>query len=184
MCKHCIDIALLFVVLTVQAAFAKVVKVGVVQTVIEDTLNSALRELCKEADSADIYVIVGMPYQTSIVKSAGWTETMICATRKTSTRNDMDITGYRRNQNRRNRAQTGWYEWMKRGALLIEKDADVPALSNGRGPAAESAQTPAELPGRRRDFVLDSPHRESLPDFAGCYCNGISRGDRLHRLRE
>ena len=61
-----------------------------------------------------------LPYQTSIVKSAGSTETMICAARKTSTRNDMDLTGYWRNQNRRNRAQSGWYEWMETGALLID----------------------------------------------------------------
>ena len=61
-----------------------------------------------------------LPYQTSIVKSAGSTETMICAARKTSTRNDMYLTGYWRNQNRRNRAQSGWYEWMETGALLID----------------------------------------------------------------
>jgi predicted amidohydrolase len=61
-----------------------------------------------------------LPYQTSIAKSAGSAETMILAARKTSTRNDMDLNAYWRNRNRRNRAQNGWYEWIKKGALLIE----------------------------------------------------------------
>jgi len=62
-----------------------------------------------------------LPYQTSIITSAGSTETMIFATRKTSARNSIDLNGYWRNRNRRNRAQSGWYDWIKKGALLIEK---------------------------------------------------------------
>ncbi|MBN2313225.1 MAG: carbon-nitrogen hydrolase family protein [Sedimentisphaerales bacterium] len=61
-----------------------------------------------------------LPYQTSIIKSAGSAETMILATRKTPARNDTDLLAYWRNRNRRNRAQTGWYDWIKKGALLIE----------------------------------------------------------------
>ena len=66
-----------------------------------------------------------LPYQTSIVKSAGSAEIMIIATRKTFTRNDMDLIAYWRNRNRRNRTQNGWYEWIKKGTLLIEKDAET-----------------------------------------------------------
>jgi predicted amidohydrolase len=65
-----------------------------------------------------------LPYQTSIVKSAGSTETMIFAVRRTSARNDMDLIRYWRNRNRKNRAQSGWYEWIVRGASLVETDAD------------------------------------------------------------
>jgi predicted amidohydrolase len=61
-----------------------------------------------------------LPYQTSIAKSAGSAETMILATRKTSARNDMDLTAYWRNRNRLNRTQSGWYDWIKKGTLLIE----------------------------------------------------------------
>lgn len=61
-----------------------------------------------------------LPYQTSIAKSAGSAESMIFATRKTSARNDMDLISYWRNQNRKNRAQSGWYDWIKKGTLLIE----------------------------------------------------------------
>jgi hypothetical protein len=66
-----------------------------------------------------------LPYQTSIVKSAGSAAIMIIATRKTSTRNDMDLLAHWRNRNRRNRTQNGWYEWIKKGTLLIEKDAET-----------------------------------------------------------
>jgi len=62
------------------------------------------------------------------MKSAGSTETMIVATRKTSARNDMDLIKYWRNRNRRDRAQSGWYEWIKKGTSLIEKDTDASAL--------------------------------------------------------
>lgn len=66
-----------------------------------------------------------LPYQTSIVKSAGSTERMIFAVRKTSARNDMDLIKYWRNRNRKSREQSGWYEWIKRGALLVGTDADT-----------------------------------------------------------
>jgi len=69
-----------------------------------------------------------LPYQTSVIKSAGSTETMIVATRKTSAKNDMDLIKYWRNRNRRDRAQSGWYEWIKKGTSLVEKDADASAL--------------------------------------------------------
>ncbi|MFC1635931.1 carbon-nitrogen hydrolase family protein [Planctomycetota bacterium] len=61
-----------------------------------------------------------LPYQTSVAESAGSTETMIIATRKTSARNNMDLIAYWRNRNRRNRTQNGWYDWIKMGTLLIE----------------------------------------------------------------
>jgi predicted amidohydrolase len=64
-----------------------------------------------------------LPYQTSVAESAGSAETMIFAARKTSAGNDMDLIAYWRNRNRRNRTQNGWYEWIKKGTLLIEKDA-------------------------------------------------------------
>jgi predicted amidohydrolase len=63
-----------------------------------------------------------LPYQTSIVTSAGPDETMIVATRKTATRNDMDLTRHWRNRNRKNRAQKGWYDWIRYGAMLIGAD--------------------------------------------------------------
>ena len=63
-----------------------------------------------------------LPYQTSIVKSAGSAETTIYATRKTMARNDMVLTKSWRNRNRKKRAESGWYEWMKKGAWLIERD--------------------------------------------------------------
>jgi len=63
-----------------------------------------------------------LPYQTSIVKSAGLGETMLLATRKTLARNDMDLTNSWRNRNRKNRAESGWYEWIKKGAWLIETE--------------------------------------------------------------
>lgn len=66
-----------------------------------------------------------LPYQTSIAKSAGSSETMIFTTRKTSTRNDMDLNKYWRNRNRRNRAQSGWYDWIKKGTLLIESSGPL-----------------------------------------------------------
>ena len=68
-----------------------------------------------------------LPYQTSIVKSASSAEILIIAMRKTSTRNDMDLFAHWRNRNRRNRTQNGWYEWIKKGTLLIEKDAETSA---------------------------------------------------------
>jgi len=69
-----------------------------------------------------------LPYQTSVVKSAGTAETMISATRKTMARNNMDLTQNWRNRNRKRRAQSGWYEWIKKGVWLIEKDISESAL--------------------------------------------------------
>ena len=63
-----------------------------------------------------------LPYQTSIVASAGSTETMIIAVRRTSTTNDMDLIRNWRNRNRGSRSQSGWYEWIKAGASLIDED--------------------------------------------------------------
>jgi predicted amidohydrolase len=60
-----------------------------------------------------------LPYQTSVVRSAGSAETMIVATRRTQRSNDTDLGRYWRNRNRRRRPQSGWYDWMKLGALLI-----------------------------------------------------------------
>jgi len=73
-----------------------------------------------------------LPYQTSIVKSAGSAETMIYATRKTMIRNDMDLTKSWRNRNRKNRAESGWYEWIKMGAQLIQSDAGGSAPAKAR----------------------------------------------------
>ncbi|UCG49867.1 MAG: hypothetical protein JSU94_08795 [Phycisphaerales bacterium] len=63
-----------------------------------------------------------LPYQTSIVKCAGSTETMIVAERSTSARNELDLTRNWRNRNRKSRARSGWYEWIEKGALLINED--------------------------------------------------------------
>ena len=63
-----------------------------------------------------------LPYQTSIVKSAGLGETVVYATRKTAARNDMDLTNYWRNRNRKTRAESGWYEWIKQGVWLTERE--------------------------------------------------------------
>lgn len=60
-----------------------------------------------------------LPYQTSVVESAGVTETMICATRKTTRRNDLDLHRHHRNRNRKSRPQRGWYDWIARGTELI-----------------------------------------------------------------
>jgi len=63
-----------------------------------------------------------LPYQTSVAKSAGSAESIIYATRKTISRNDLDLARYWRNRNRKRRAEGDWYEWIKNGVLLIEKD--------------------------------------------------------------
>jgi predicted amidohydrolase len=65
-----------------------------------------------------------LPYQTSVAKSAGPDEEMIVATRKTEARNDMDLLRYWRNRNRKSRTQKGWYDWIKKGVMLIIADAD------------------------------------------------------------
>ena len=63
-----------------------------------------------------------LPYQTSIVESAGLGETVIYATRRTMAGNDVDLAGYWRNRNRKRRAEGGWYEWIKQGVLSIETE--------------------------------------------------------------
>lgn len=65
-----------------------------------------------------------LPYQTSVAKSAGRGEEMIVTTRKTAARNDMDLVRYWRNRNRRSRSQKGWYDWIKKGTMLIRPVAD------------------------------------------------------------
>jgi hypothetical protein len=63
-----------------------------------------------------------LPYQTSIVKSAGAEETVLYATRQTSARNNMDATSLWRNRSyRMSRSQKGWYDWIKLGAQTIEQ---------------------------------------------------------------
>ncbi len=59
-----------------------------------------------------------LPYQTSIVESAGTEETMIFATRKTAQRNDLDLDRHHRNRSRRSRPQSGWVDWIAAGAAL------------------------------------------------------------------
>ena len=73
-----------------------------------------------------------LPYQTSIAESAGPEETMIYATRKTTAKNDMDLVSYWRNRNRKRRVQSGWYEWIKMGAQLIQSDAGGSTLAKVR----------------------------------------------------
>jgi predicted amidohydrolase len=64
-----------------------------------------------------------LPYQTSIAESAGTGQTIIYATRKTSAKNDMDLTRYWRNRDRKRRAQSGWFDWIKMGAHLIQSES-------------------------------------------------------------
>ena len=63
-----------------------------------------------------------LPYQTSVVKSAGTGPAMIIATRRTSTANNMDLDRYWRNRNRRKGGQPARYEWISNGAALIGGD--------------------------------------------------------------
>jgi hypothetical protein len=60
-----------------------------------------------------------LPYQTSVVKSAGAGPDMLFATRRTSTANNMDLVRFRRNRNRRQGGQPARYDWMTGGAALI-----------------------------------------------------------------
>lgn len=68
-----------------------------------------------------------LPYQTSIVKQAGQTETMIVAERRTAPTNSLDLNRNWRSRNRKNRTQSAWYEWIKQGAWLCASDALVQA---------------------------------------------------------
>ncbi len=65
-----------------------------------------------------------LPYQTSIVKSAGSDETMIFATRRTTERNNLDLERHFRNRNRKSRPQPGWFDWIAAGTSLVSKPAD------------------------------------------------------------
>jgi predicted amidohydrolase len=59
-----------------------------------------------------------LPYQTSIVKSAGRSETTIFATRRIAGRNDLDLDRHHRNRSRKSRPQGGWFDWIATGAAL------------------------------------------------------------------
>ena len=63
-----------------------------------------------------------LPYQTSVVCSAGLAETTICATRKTARTNNLDLNRNWRNRNRRARSQAGWHDWITKGAGLITEE--------------------------------------------------------------
>jgi len=63
-----------------------------------------------------------LPYQTSIIKKAGASESLIYATRKTKRRNNLDLKLHFRNRDRKSRLQRGWYDWIKKGALVITED--------------------------------------------------------------
>ena len=65
-----------------------------------------------------------LPYQTSIVKSATAAETLVCATRKTVRRNDLDLDRHHRNRNRKSRPQRGWHEWITFGAALTTEQIE------------------------------------------------------------
>ena len=64
-----------------------------------------------------------LPYQTSVVRSAGSAETMIFATRKTARRNDLDLDRHHRNRSRKSRPQSGWFDWIAAGAALTTEPA-------------------------------------------------------------
>lgn len=64
-----------------------------------------------------------LPYQTSVVRSAGSAETMIFATRKTARRNDLDLDRHHRNRSRKSRPQIGWFDWIAAGAALTSEPA-------------------------------------------------------------
>ena len=65
-----------------------------------------------------------LPYQTSLVKGAGTAETMICATRRTTRSNDLDLDRHHRNRDRRSRPQQGWYDWITLGAGLTTEQIE------------------------------------------------------------
>jgi hypothetical protein len=65
-----------------------------------------------------------LPYQTSVVKSAGSGETMIFATRRTARRNDLDLDRHHRNRSRKSRPQRGWFDWIAAGAALTTGPAN------------------------------------------------------------
>ena len=63
-----------------------------------------------------------LPYQTSVVESSGRGPTMIVATRKTRSTNNMDLRRFWRNRNRRQGGLPERYDWMSIGAALIHGD--------------------------------------------------------------
>lgn len=63
-----------------------------------------------------------LPYQTSVVKSAGRGPAMMLATRKTNSANNMDLAQFWRNRNRRQGGQPARYDWISNGAALISGD--------------------------------------------------------------
>jgi predicted amidohydrolase len=63
-----------------------------------------------------------LPYQTSVVESAGAEPTLILATRRTKAANNMDLVRYWRNRNRRKGGQPARYDWITGGAALISGD--------------------------------------------------------------
>ncbi|MBC8872279.1 MAG: hypothetical protein H8E44_22845 [Planctomycetes bacterium] len=63
-----------------------------------------------------------LPYQTSVVKSAGAGPAMIVATRKTATANNMDLARFWRNRNRRQGSRPARCDWITGGAALISGD--------------------------------------------------------------
>jgi predicted amidohydrolase len=70
-----------------------------------------------------------LPYQTSIVESAGADEASMAATRKTAARNSHDLERYGYNRARKARPQQGWFDWIKAGAHLIDIEAQSLAAS-------------------------------------------------------
>jgi len=63
-----------------------------------------------------------LPYQTSVVRSAGAEPTMIVATRETAAANDMDLLRFWRNRNRRRGSRPARFDWIRNGAALISED--------------------------------------------------------------
>jgi len=63
-----------------------------------------------------------LPYQTSIVKSAGAGELLISAIRETGGRNNLDLRLHWRNRERASRTQKGWQDWIRRGTQIIEAE--------------------------------------------------------------
>jgi len=65
-----------------------------------------------------------LPYQTSVVQFAATGEDMLCAAKQAGPTNSMDLRRYWRNRNRKARQQSGWYDWIQRGARLVGGRAD------------------------------------------------------------
>lgn len=63
-----------------------------------------------------------LPYQTCVVKSAGTEPEMIITTRRTGTANNMDLNRFWRNRNRRKGGLPARYDWITKGAELINSE--------------------------------------------------------------